>query len=565
MRVLRAVIWGVGIAVLALAIPVVRGLPVTSYGGVAAWRIWLEAAAAIALLVVSAAEPGRPGRGVAAGIAGATWLVPELAGWVAGPVWLATVADAWSRLLPAFVLAAVLAGQPRYRRAVSIAICAGAIAAGARLFFVDPFLEVRCWRRCDHNPALIVHTALGSTLDHLGAVVMAGCVLAAGVLAVRGWRWPAGVAAVLLTVGSVGPGVARIFVAESATSALYLGLFAVAQAGALALAIVLVRAGVLQWRLRVRLVRLSGRLSSPQAPGSVAAALRRAVPDPQLQARYWAAGRAAFVDADGQHPADPPESDATQRVTLVKRRGQLVAALVHAREVDGTRLDRALGPALRLVLENEQLRAATMAELRELTQSRARIVERAGLERRRLERNLHDGAQQRVVSLSLLVRMVAHRVEHDPGSLTLARRAAMLTDATVEELRRVARGIYPAVLSDAGLSGALLDLAESSTDIAVRVNGIPSARYGGTVETTAYLTAVAALANARRCDASVLNVSGCEHDGVLVLDLHDDATARTRHHPALDLADQVEALGGTLAAEPRCGGSRVHLELPCGS
>jgi len=565
MRIFRYAIWLAGIAVLAVTVPVVRGLPVTSYGGVAPWRLWLEAGAALALLVVSAAEPCRSRR-VAAGVAGATWLVPELAGWVAGPAWLATVADAWSRMLPAVVLAAVLAGEPRHgRRSVgALAMSGSALAAGSRLVLVDPFLDVRCWRRCDHNPLLLAHTTLGTTLEHLGGLVIAGCAVIGGVLALvdrRRARWPApvGIAAMALIVGSVDPGVLRLVVAESATSAAYLALFVAAQSGAIALVAALIRARAPQWRLRMRLVRLSSSLSS----GSVATALRLAVPDPELQVRYWAAGRAGFVDAEGR-PVDPLESDPTHRVTLVKRREQPVAALVHARDVDGAQLNRVLGASLRLVLENEQLRAATLAELHELTRSRARIVERAALERRRLERNLHDGAQQRVVSLSLLVRMAAHRIEQEDAALALARRAEALTDATVQELRRVAHGIYPAVLSDAGLSGAVLDLAESSVDVAVCVDGIPSSRYSGTVETTAYLAVAAAIADARSRGASVLSVDGREHAGALVLDLQDDAGVATSH-AVLDLADQVGALAGVLAVEPRCGGTRVHLELPCGS
>ena len=94
------------------------------------------------------------------------------------------------------------------------------------------------------------------------------------------------------------------------------------------------------------------------------------------------------------------------RTTAVTRRGEPVAVVLHSSQVDGDRLDRALRPALRLALANEQLRAAALAELAELRLSRARIVERSGLERRRLERNLHDGAQQRVVSLALMVRML---------------------------------------------------------------------------------------------------------------------------------------------------------------
>jgi signal transduction histidine kinase len=566
MKAVRYAVWVVGTAWLALLVPVVAGLSTTSYGGAAPWRLWLEAGAAVGLLVVASADAGHRRQSLAAGIAGASWLVPELAGWPAGPSLLVTSADAWSRMLPAVVLAAVVAdGGRRLRALITLAVFGGAIAAAARLLLVDPFLDVSCWRRCDHNTLLVAHTGLGRGLDHAGCLLVAASAVCACALAIRDRHrvgLSAAVAAVLLTAGTAGPGALRLVAAESGTSAGYLSLFVAAQLGAIALALALVHARLLQWRLRTRLVRLSGNLSATDAP-SVTDALRRAARDPHLQVRYWAVERSLYVDADGC-PVDPPQSDTTHRVTFVNRRGQPVAALVHARDVDGGRLDRALGPALRLVLENERLRAAALAELHELRDSRARIVERAALERRRLERNLHDGAQQRVVSLSLLVRMAAGRVEQDPAAAAFARRAASLTEATVQELRRVARGIHPAVVGDAGLAGALLDLAESSADVAVRVDGVPSTRYGGTAETTAYVTVAEALADARRRDASALTVCGRVHDGILILDMSDDAAPAARHS-VLELADQVEALGGSLVAEPWHRGTRVHLELPCGS
>src|SRR5205814_7347913 len=135
-----------------------------------------------------------------------------------------------------------------------------------------------------------------------------------------------------------------------------------------------------------------------------------------------------------------------------------------------------------------------------------------------LERNLHDGAQQCVVSLSLLLNLVRSRARKG-AELDLAVRAEALTRSTLEELRRVARGIYPAVLSDDGLAGAVLDLAESSTDVAIRVRQVPAGRYNGTVETTAYLVVAAAAADARSRSATTLSVSATDRDGVLVVDI----------------------------------------------
>ena len=566
MRIFRYGAWVVGIAGLLWLLPVIAGQTTTTYGGAAPQWLWLEAVAVIALLVLATLHSDAPRQQLAYGLAGATWLVAEVAGWLAAPDTVTTTADAWSRMLPALVLCGVLSTAARWHRPlIAVAVFGGTLAAASRILLEDPFQDVSCWRRCDHNTLLVADTAHGATLGDVGLLLVAACAALAGVLALldaRRAQWLLAAPIVVLTLGTIGPGVLRMVAAESATSAPFLLLFVAAQAGVIALALALAYARLLQWRLRARLVRLSGNLSGNDA-SSVTEALRRAVRDPQLCVHYWAPERSMYVDAEGR-PVDEPRSDTRHRVTLVKRHGQPVAAVVHARNVDGVRLDAALGAALRLVLENDQLRAATLAELRELQDSRARIVERAALERRRLERNLHDGAQQRVVTLSLLVRMAADRVAGNSTATALADRAAVLTDATVQELRRVAHGIHPTVVVDAGLAGALLDLADASTDVAMQVDGVPPAGYSRTAETTAYEIVTLALTDARGRDARALTVCGHQQDGMLLLDIVDDAPPGVGH-PALEFADQVEALGGSLGAEAWRQGTRVRLELPCGS
>ena len=220
--------------------------------------------------------------------------------------------------------------------------------------------------------------------------------------------------------------------------------------------------------LGARLTRLASSLPTSPPAGALADALRNAVGDPSVQLNYWASARDSYVDSEGTVQV-PPVPSAESRLTLVTRGGERIAAINHAASTNSDRLDRALGPAMRLALQNDQLRAATLAELRELQLSRTRILERAALERRRLERNLHDGAQQRVVSLALLLRMLRSAVQTRPAA-ELAARAGDLTEVILSQLRELARGIYPAVLADAGLRGALEDMAESSTDLAIEVS-----------------------------------------------------------------------------------------------
>ncbi|MDP9219738.1 MAG: histidine kinase [Actinomycetota bacterium] len=570
----------------------------STYGGAAAWLLWLEAAAAIALLAVPLFGAASSG-GVLFGVAGASWLVPELAGWLGGPVGLTTVSDAWARGLAATVVVAAVcrhgASQHR-RRFVQVALCGGAASALARLFLVDPFLDPQCWRNCESNPlawpgrAGLRPWAVGHWVEVVGSLLVAGVAVLAATISLAANRgdpqhsWKA-VPAWALACGVAAPGVLRMAWSESATSLPFLVAFLLTQLAAIGTGALLVRDRLAQWRLRSRLTRLAATVAASAPAGSLTPAMRRALPDVGLDIAFWAPARTGYVDAAGRGvDVLAAHARSERRVTVVTRNGDPIAALIHSRRIDGSRVERALGPALRLALENEQLRAATLAELGVLQQSRVRIVERAALERRRLERNLHDGAQQRVVSLALLVRMLAARVErvedgkagergdrsqdsqdsqHSAAS-ALAAQAESLTRATVEELRRVARGIYPAVLADNGLAGALLDLADSSTDLPISLDALPRGRYTGTVETTAYLVVAAAITEARRGGATWLQVRCAESDGRLRLDISGNV-APNAPSPLADLTDQVGALGGTLRVQPQAADGWVRLVLPCAS
>jgi len=152
----------------------------------------------------------------------------------------------------------------------------------------------------------------------------------------------------------------------------------------------------------------------------------------------------------------------------------------------------------------------------------------------------------------------------DASTARLAERAAVLTRLAVDELRRVARGIYPAVLSDGGLAAALLDVAESSVDLAVELRSVPQRRYTRTVETTAYLVVAAAASDARAGHANALRVCAEERAGAVHLELVDDSRCG-RTSAVRELDDQVRALSGALDVERGLGGTTVRLRLPCAS
>ena len=566
-------IWStVGLIVIIVAGVAVHDPTDTTYAGSDPRLLWAQVAVALALLAAGALTVS-PGRSLALTALGAMWLLPELAGWRTGPQTPRNLAAALACVLPALVVAAVMPRPSRLSRAQTVAagvvIVGTVVAFGSRLLLVDPLLDLRCWRTCGHNPlALPVEGPTGRVLEVVG---LASVVAGAGVLAVgheavdavlARHRTAIRICEVALLAGLVSPFVLRLVFQESATAPAFLACLVLALVGALALSVAASLPRLRGFVLAVQLNRLAGNIQSAPAPGQLAAALGRAVRDPDLHIRYRVPGRGEYVDADGRPVALPP-ADKSRQLTPITRNGALVATIVHASHVDGAQLDRALGAALRLVLENEQLRATALAELAELQLSRARIVERAASERRQLERNLHDGGQQRVVALALLTRMLA-KAAPDGATAKLADRATVLVRTTLEELRRVARGIYPAVLADAGLAGALRDLADTSTDVSVTVDSPTLGRYDGVVESTAYLVVAAALADARDRSARRLAVSAVESNGRLVLRLDDDSSSGPAHATA-DLADQVAALSGRLRVECGSNGAHVVMELPCAS
>ena len=569
-RTIRAVLCVAGTAGLLVLVPIVYRSPEATYGGADPRLLVLEAGAAAALLLVAALGPPRAAS-ILLAIVGGVWLVPEIAGAVGVSLLVRTVADTIAFLIAAILLGAlVLRAGPvdaRARRALLVSVVGAVVASLARLLLVDPFEDVDCWRTCEHNPLLAGDAGgVGAAVELVALLGLAFGVLWAASLVLRahprGPAAPAALAGWLLLGGFV----VSLFVRPREVSVatedvIAVTLFVVVQLAAMAWLAAAVWEIWLRWRLESRLAHLVDLLGSTADPEVLARSLRSAVRDPGLRLAYWAASRECYVDAAG-HPTTLVEPGPGERLTTVVRRGQIIAAVVHSRRVDGARLERALGPAIRLALENTQLRAAALAELNELTTSRTRVVEQGELERRRLERNLHDGAQQRAVSLSLLVRLL---VDRSPAiDQNAAQRAEALTRTLIEELRRVARGIYPTVLADAGLTGAIVDLAERSSDFPIVVEDLPQARYPGTVETTAFLVVRAGILDAHVRGATSATVNGTQLDGTLRVGVQDDASP-VPELVVTEFDDQVGALGGTLMVSGAPGCRRIEVTLPCGS
>jgi signal transduction histidine kinase len=298
-------------------------------------------------------------------------------------------------------------------------------------------------------------------------------------------------------------------------------------------------------------------------PGEVRDALARALHDDTLQVAYWLPMRRIYVD-DAGRPVKLPEDG--RSVTKLDD----VAAIVHDPELDPQLVESA-GAAARLALHNARLQADVSAQLAKVQESRRRIVTAGDEERRKIERNLHDGAQQRLVALALELRIAQRQFgERNPELEAVLAGAVNELQVAVEELRELARGVHPAVLTEEGLGGALESLA-ARTPVPVRIESAPDERFPSEIEAAAYFVACEAIANAvKHAQASQIRVSAQRRNGRLLIEVDDDgvggAHENGRGSGLRGLLDRVEAHGGTLRIESAPGeGTRVIGELPCAS
>jgi signal transduction histidine kinase len=313
---------------------------------------------------------------------------------------------------------------------------------------------------------------------------------------------------------------------------------------------------------------LVARLSEAPAPGELQDALRRALGDPTLEVRYWISETNRYVDEHGvvtRLPVGPGRA-----VTLVERDGERVGAMVHDAVLaeEEPELLRAVAAAAALALDNERLEAELRCTIEDLRSSGARLLEVGFTERRRLERNLHDGAQQRLVSLALSMRMARSRLRDDPdGAERLLDSAGRELQAALEELRELARGIHPAVLSDRGLDAALESLA-ARAPLPVDLQHELGERLPGPVELAAYFVVAEALTNiVKYAHASRATVRAERDNGALTVEISDDGVggAHTAEGSGLrGLADRLSVLDGRLEVESEPGhGTTVRARIPC--
>ncbi len=309
-------------------------------------------------------------------------------------------------------------------------------------------------------------------------------------------------------------------------------------------------------------------LDRPLLPGELRASLARTLGDPSLQVLYPREGQDRWVDADGRPAPLPGPGGGRQArtVTVVEREGQPLAALIHDPALDQG-LVRAAAAAAGMAIVNERLQAEVRAQLEEVRASRQRIVEAGDAERRRVERNLHDGAQQRMVTLALSLAMLRERAGGDPAmSAPLDQAAAELKQA-IAELRELARGIHPAILTEEGLPAAVEALADRSP-VPVRVRADFDERLPGPIEATAYFVVAESLTNVTKyARASGARVALSRRDGHLRVEVTDDGVGgaeASRGSGLRGLEDRVAAVRGSFCVqEAPGGGTCVLAEIPC--
>jgi signal transduction histidine kinase len=461
------------------------------------------------------------------------------------------------------------------KRIVAIAYVVTTVGLIPLWLVADP-AELDC-DSCPDNLLLVdanetLFNALGTVANLIGAALI-GAVL---FILVRRWRratpsqrrllvpvYSAGVAVTIVLIGVV--------VVQTSGSLNTEALDAVVLATLIPFGLVpymflatLVRARMIQTGAVGELI---ARMGEAPRRGQLREELARALDDPSIDLVYWLPDDERFVDSRGRR-VDLPGPGSGRGVTKVEHDGRLVAAIVH----DELSLEReldAVAAAAAVAIENERLDAELRAKVEELRASRSRML-RVGLEeRRRLERDLHDGAQQRLVSMALNMRLARDRMREDPDAAErLLDGASSELDSALEELRELARGIHPAVLSDRGLDAAIETLARRAP-LPVELASVEHERLPEAIELAAYFVVAEALTNvAKYAGASHAKVNVGRENGRLVVEVADDGVggADPGNGTGLrGLADRLAVIEGRLEVDsPPGGGTTVRARIPCG-
>jgi signal transduction histidine kinase len=564
---------------LSMAAPALRGLPLHPIPQLihAAVTAAYVGAGAVAL----ARRPGNVTGWLMCAV-GLLWLVPDL-GWIpaALPFTIATTYyTLYEPVLAHLALAFPTGRLPGIveRRLVAALYIWTFLNNTIQAMFSDPRTE-GC-TRCQRNLLLVdADASVESTLSTVSTVTSIVIVAAiTGVIVRHWWRATRAAKYVMAPVQWVViPAAGYIAVAEVG------GLLSFSPADRqvvydyLPLGLAVLPIGFLVGLLRTRLAyahvgMLAAELAGPVAPGRVREVLARMLHDPDLELLYWSPAAEGYVDSDG-HPR-APGSDGVGRTTarIDGESGPLAAITVDDAVLHEPGLLSAAEAMTRLALEKERLQAEVRSQLVQLRSTTARLVEAGEDARRRIERDLHDGAQQRLLALSLALGRAWSSLapDADPEARAFLANARDEVQQAIMELRELARGIHPVLLTQEGLASALQALAERAP-LPVLVTA-PSRRFGEAAESTVYFLVAEAVTNAaRHSRARQILVRLEADDETLTLRVCDDGvggigeSALTSRSGLQNMRDRVAAVGGRMTvSSPPGGGTQVIARLPCG-
>ena len=541
----------------------------TALGALAGWGLLLGGA-------VTWLAPGGGTRGAVLAGVGICWFVADWASPAAPPVIFTlglTLGNAW----PALLLHAIVAWSPTGRiiehrralRTIAYGTNLGLLGLVPTLAF-DP-VGARCTRCPPNLLSVASDPEFALSVTRLGFVAETAWIVA-GIIVV----W-VGLAQATRTERRLMAGItlpALVVLAAVAVDAVYsiprgslsndpvdVTAWTVQGVGLVGVAAGVGATWLRRRRTRHRVAELALELAAAPPTGELARALGRALDDSTLELRYpLEDGR--LIDPSGV-PVEPPHGDDVA-TTVVQRGGAPIAILVHRADLaaDSGRIDEAVDAA-RLALENERLHAQGRWRLRELRDSRAQIVAASDAERRRLERDLHDGSQQRILALAIDLAVARQRASGDGSETSSTADGAVLEQevrAALAELRELAHGIMPRSLADDGLAAAIEELAERAS-IPIDLLALPAQRFEPGIEAAAYLVIARAT---RQLGVRRASVDVRAADERLLVELRLDAPVGLDRTMLVELEDRCGALEGTVTYETGPDGRlELRAEIPC--